>query len=103
MDWGTLSADDFSYNDAGGVANKAKCCVIFALLISLSGIVGAVVIIAEKYQPNAGSNPPIDSACNTETHPEAVCSMWPGIAILIQAVVLFLATFVMRIGLGTQS
>ena len=93
IDWGTLSADDFSYHNAGSAKCKARAFVVLAVLLELSGIVGAIVIIVETYSPQLKAD--AESACNDKGE---TCSLWPGIAVLIQAVVIFVSTFIMRMG-----
>lgn len=79
MDWGAISADSMTYH-GDNVACKARFFVLFCLSISLASLIGSIVILANEY---------VDNDKNV--------SAWPGVAIFLQALLIFFATFVMKL------
>lgn len=77
MDWGAVSADSMSYH-GDNVACKARTFVVFCLLVSISSLVGSIVILAKDYVDNNEA-------------------LWPGVAIFLQATFIFFATFLMKL------
>ncbi len=81
FDWGQLS-DDAEYKYSGsGVTAKARCFLLFAVIIGVSGIAGAVYVLVHDY---IKAKPPE--------------GIYPGIALVIQTLAIFGSAFVMRVG-----
>lgn len=79
MDWGAVTADALTYH-GDNVACKARTFVVFCLVLSMSSVVGSIVILANVYVDN-----------------EFEESVYPGTAIFAQAVLIFIATFFMKL------
>ena len=77
MDWGALTADSMTYH-GDNVACKARTFVLFCIAVSLASLVGSIVILAQDYVDTDGSP-------------------WPGIAVFLQATLIFFATFIMKL------
>mmetsp|Transcript_14125 Transcript_14125/g.45183 ORF Transcript_14125/g.45183 Transcript_14125/m.45183 type:complete len:152 (+) Transcript_14125:195-650(+) len=62
---------------------KARLFLLFTILVGLSGVVGALFIMLKEY---------------TDRNPEPPEGTWPGVAIMIQCLIIFVAAFIMRAG-----
>ncbi|TMW66979.1 hypothetical protein Poli38472_012095 [Pythium oligandrum] len=82
LDWEMLSADSMTYHGGDGVACRARTFVLFCVAMSLGGLIGSIFVLTHTYVAN-----PFDE------------TTWPGVAVLLQNVMIFLATIVMRGGL----
>ena len=71
------------------VACKTRSFVVFALLIALGSLAGAVYILADQY---------VGKATEMQNQEQPSPSLYPGVAILLQCLLIFVATWVMRFG-----
>lgn len=60
--------------------------VLFCVLLSVGALVGSIFVLTHNYAGNALQEP-----------------AWPGVAVLLQNILIFLATLVMRGGLIASS
>ncbi|KAH7489085.1 hypothetical protein PRIC1_010606 [Phytophthora ramorum] len=80
VDWGMISEDArFAYGSE--VATRARCFVVFCMALSVSALVGSVLVFTHTY---------VDNQYNE--------SAWPGAAIVFQNGFILMGTFVMRVG-----
>ncbi|GLD98212.1 hypothetical protein PINS_up006909 [Pythium insidiosum] len=86
IDWEMLSADSMTYHDGDGVACKARTFVLLCVLMSIGALIGSIFVLTHTY---------VDNAFQETT--------WPGVAVLLQNVLIFLSTLVMRAGLIASS
>ncbi|KAJ0392784.1 hypothetical protein P43SY_010591 [Pythium insidiosum] len=82
LDWEMMSADSMTYHDGDGVACKARTFVLLCVAMSIGALIGSIFVLTHTYVDN-----PFDE------------STWPGVAVLLQNVLIFLSTVVMRAGL----
>lgn len=63
-----------------------RAFVLFCVILSVGALVGSILVLTHSYAGNAFGEP-----------------VWPGVAVLLQNVLIFLATLVMRGGLIASS
>ena len=88
MDWGALGADEMTYHGGTGTALKAKGFLLFAVLIGLGCLTGAVYVLVDTYTDGHPTDPAL----------YVVTSAAPGIALFMQNILIFVAAWVMRMG-----
>lgn len=74
MRWEDVSSEE------AGVATKARCWLITAMLLAVGCIAAALVIMVEVFIRNDAS------------------TQWTGISVFIQCLLIFVSAFVMRFG-----
>jgi hypothetical protein len=79
MDWGMLNADPMMYNGTN-VALKARGQLIFTMVIAMGSLSAAVYMSIHDYFQNKDN------------------SLYAGVALLVQNLLIFAASFVMRVG-----
>jgi len=84
MDWGALNADEYSYHGGKMVRYQARALLIFAILLSITCISLAGWALSDVYIDKNGIKGVI---------PE---SDYGGVAVLLQCILIFVASFVMR-------
>ena len=89
MDWGALNADDMSYHGGERTAYCNRAILAFALLLGFGSIVGAIMLLKDWAQGDVGGIEPD--------------SVYPGVAVLLSTMLIFIATFVMRLGTAFAS
>eukprot|EP00743_Colponemidia_sp_Colp-15_P007752 GILK01008394.1.p1 GENE.GILK01008394.1~~GILK01008394.1.p1 ORF type:complete len:180 (-),score=11.48 GILK01008394.1:165-641(-) len=83
MDWGQLSADHMTYHGEN-VALKARAFLVFTSLAALSCLFGALYVFVTRWvHPHEGDPSPD--------------SLWPGIAIVLQAFFVLISGLVYRL------
>ena len=117
--WEKISnADMYSGGECCGCSFKACMYARFytAVLVGLAAITGGVVVVVQDYQPvlekGEQTSPNLDATCLgnyknstggfpfADTH--ASCSIWPGIAVMLQAILIFVAAALMRAALPQE-
>eukprot|EP00744_Colponema_vietnamica_P010154 GILI01014382.1.p1 GENE.GILI01014382.1~~GILI01014382.1.p1 ORF type:complete len:159 (+),score=38.78 GILI01014382.1:61-537(+) len=83
MDWGSLSATEFTYI-GDNVALKAKTYLFVSFLVAFSALFGAVFTLITKYA-NPASGQPVPH------------SVYPGVALLVQTVGIFVSALLFRL------
>ena len=88
-----------------------------AVLVGLAAITGGVVVVVQDYQPvlekGEQTSPNLNATClgnyknSTGGFPfadkgYASCSIWPGIAVMLQAILIFVAAALMRAALPQE-
>jgi hypothetical protein len=86
MDWSALGADDLSHFDSERTKLGARAILVFAILLGLSSLVGALVLLSDVYAQKKGIN---------DKKPD---SIYPGAAVLLQTMLLFMSSFITRLG-----
>lgn len=91
MDFGALNADEMTYHGGAGTALKARAFLIFSLLVALGCLTGATYVLVDTYADG-----------NAVTKDKVVTSSYPGVAIFLQTFLIFISTWVMRLGTMTS-
>ena len=86
MDWGALYADELTHFNARETRMAARAVLVFAVLIGVASLGGAVYILTDVYAAHKGLNGKQPSAT------------YPGVAIFVQTFLLFVGAFVTRLG-----
>ena len=114
--WEKISnADMYSGGECCGCSFKACMYARFytAVLVGLAAITGGVVVVVQDYQPvlEKGEQGELNATClgnykNSSGFPfadtHASCSIWPGIAVMLQAILIFVAAALMRAALPQE-
>lgn len=86
MDWEALYADDLTHHDSFQARMGARALLTFAICLGLGSLFGSIVIFADVYAQGKGIN---------GIKPE---STFPGAAIFLQSMLLFMGSFITRLG-----
>ena len=84
IDWGALNADEFMYSSPR-VKVYARIAVCFGVMLGVGSIVGSIFILANDFGKGD------------------YFSQYPGIAIMLNAIFIFLSTWVMRFGTAVET
>jgi hypothetical protein len=86
MDFGALYADELTHFQARETKMVARTILTFAVLLGLASLGGAIVILSDVYAGHKGVGGQIPD------------SVYPGVAIFMQTFLLFVGSFITRLG-----
>lgn len=86
MDWDALYADELTHFRAAETRMSARAILALAVGLGVSSVLGAVYILVVVYAGHRGVDGNLPD------------SVYPGVAIFLQTLLLFVGAFVMRLG-----